>query len=126
MNQHCQPIDILGEILTGAGTLAPDQRLEELTVFCLERQAPPSAIGIIRKKRRAVLNRKTTHYLEQEVFTALEGLRDCLRDIQGPTDGRRRPVSKSAIVNAVLGLLLDEFRAHGRGASLVGQLLRKL
>ena len=74
-----------------------------------------------RKKRTG--KKKSTHYLNRDVFDELDIAKDRLKELVPDAD--RNKVSKSGIVNQALQLILEEFDSKGTKSELVKHLLAK-
>lgn len=118
--------DRLGDILNAPmndafhGVAELNQLLQSFGRDVTEHRAPVArrdAIGATGRKRSAVLKKKTTHYLPQEIFTELGEAKDRIKDLV--PESLRSLVSKSGIINQALLKVLEEFETNGRNSELV-------
>lgn len=108
--------DILDELLTSCTTI-PSEELEELKKIThlgkkYHEAGCHPATGKNTKKKT-----KTTHYLSPDVSENLDAVRDRLKQIL--PRNKRTTVSKSAIVNCALEIILKDFSANGKGSKLL-------
>lgn len=118
--------DILGEIFQDrtANTAVPGlEELEALLSSCL---APPSSRPVEPKllplpTRKTVSRRKTTHYLQKDVFDGLTQAKQILKRLL--PDGAKSRASKSNLVNHAVNIMLREIEEKGSDSPLVQAIL---
>ena len=76
-----------------------------------------------RKKKKKQSKRKSTHYLNEEVFDNLGEAKKIISEYL-PT-GSKRMATKSRIVESAIKVLLTEFDENGEDSYLVKELLKK-
>jgi hypothetical protein len=74
-----------------------------------------------KKKKRG--KRKTTHYLNQDVFDNLGEVKKNIKEFL--PDGSKTIATKSRIVESAIKVLLGEFEQKGEDSYLVKELLKK-
>jgi len=75
-----------------------------------------------RKKARASMKKKTTHYLSREIFDVLDATKEKINTIMQEREKAR--VSKSGIVNQALKMILKDFAEKGEKSPLIQEILK--
>jgi len=75
------------------------------------------------KKKKKKGKRKTTHYLNQDVFDNLGAAKKNIKEYL--PDGSKTIATKSRIVESAIKVLLGEFEQKGEDSYLVKELLKK-
>lgn len=78
-----------------------------------------------RRRKKGVAKKKTTHYLNRDVYKELDKALDKLRGLL-PEDVSKTEVSKSGMVNYALKVMLDEFETKGEKSELVRKLISEI
>nr|MBF0222707.1 hypothetical protein [Desulfobulbaceae bacterium] len=124
--------DILADILNGPHTGAI-RGLDELRkLIHVTTPKKDSMTALLRPKSRSVgakkkkkkqAKRKTTHYLNEDVFEDLGEAKRIIKDFLPA--GSKTIATKSRIVESAIKVLLGEFDEKGKESYLVKELLKK-
>lgn len=113
--------DVLKDVLSRSesGSFYGEKDLLEIIYQTEAQQKKPTfeKAKIKRTTKRKKQNKKTTHYLSEEIFDTLGDAKEKLRDML--PDEKLSNISKSGIVNFALDMILKEFDVKGDSSLLV-------
>lgn len=124
-NQKDILADILGSVqegrIRGVDELTKLTHISDVKDDPFLEVLPKRTAGKTKKKKKP--KRKSTHYLNEEVFANLGEAKIVIKELL--PEGLKTKVTKSRIVENAIKVLLDEFEKKGDKSYLVKQLLEK-